>query len=89
MPEVIKLRKYVNRRLYDTNAGCYVTLQYVQRHVEAGRQVSVLMHPHLKDVTVEVLLEVLKSKESVKPYLVADTLCNLIRTGKPVLEAPK
>lgn len=76
-------KKYPNRRLYDLQDSCYVTLIDLQHAVENGHQIEV--HTGKKGaeriITREILLDVLKAKELAQPSWDIDTLRRLIRTG--------
>ena len=42
MNETVVLKKYANRRLYDTEKSAYVTLEQVAEMIRGGRQIRVL-----------------------------------------------
>jgi polyhydroxyalkanoate synthesis regulator protein len=51
MAEIILLKKYANRRLYDTAQSAYVTLSEVADLIKAGNQVKVIDAKSEEDVT--------------------------------------
>lgn len=53
-PKVVK--KYANRKLYDTETSKYTTLKAIAEEVAAGREVQVIDNGTKTDVTGEVLL---------------------------------
>lgn len=79
-------KKFPNRRLYDLQKSCYVTLLDVQQAVESGEQIEVRTGKKGAErlITREILLDVLKAKELELPKLDIDALRRLIRTGRSV-----
>ena len=43
-PTVRVIKRYANRKLYDTHDSRYVTLQQIAEHVRAGDDVSIIGH---------------------------------------------
>lgn len=77
-PSVI-IRKYANRRLYDTNRSCYVTLDEVARMVDAGARVRVLAAGSGADLTRRVLAQIFFDGESGDGLLDEAVLTRLIQ----------
>lgn len=50
------IKKYANRKFYDTEASHYVTLSEIQAAVKAGRSVIVIDNVSKKDITTKTLL---------------------------------
>ena len=48
---VLKIKKYPNRRLYDTERSRYITLEELSRLVRAGRRVEVVGAKDGEDLT--------------------------------------
>ena len=71
MTDKITLKKYANRRLYDTEKSQYVTLNQVADRIRDGQQVEVLDAKTKEDVTAfiltQILLEEAKSKNVLLP----------------------
>jgi len=77
-PVIIK--KYPNRRLYDTSASRYVTLSDLVDMVLAGREFVVHAARSGEDVTRTVLMQIISERESQGPALLpAEFLTALIR----------
>jgi polyhydroxyalkanoate synthesis repressor PhaR len=55
---VIEIRKYPNRRLYDTSRSTYVNLEELAELVRAGHEVRVVDAKSGEDLTRDVLLQV-------------------------------
>jgi len=61
VPRVIK--RYPNRKLYDTEARRYVSLERVERLIREGTEVSVVDAASGADLTPVILTEILLSQE--------------------------
>lgn len=83
MPRTIK--KYANRRLYDTTASRHVTLDGLRQLVAAGEDIRVIDDTSGNDITRCVLLQVITEMEQGgHPLLPAALLRQLIRChGQP------
>ncbi len=77
-PSVI-IRKYANRRLYDTAASCYVTLEDVARMVGAGGRVQILAAGSNDDLTRQILAQIFFEGENSEGLLDEAILTRLIR----------
>ncbi len=62
--EVRILRKYTNRRLYDTSRSCYVTLEDVKELVLSGESFQVLDSKSGQDLTRNILLQIIADQEA-------------------------
>ena len=87
MNETVVLKKYANRRLYDTEKSAYVTLEQVTEMIRKGRQIQVLDAKTKEDVTAfvltQIILEQAKSRDLLLPVPV---LHMIIRYGDNVLD---
>ncbi len=80
------LKKYTNRRLYDTQKSIYVTLDYVSCVIRQGRQIVVVDVKTGKDVTAAVLMQIVSEEARKKNYLLPNPLLYLIiQYGETVL----
>ncbi len=86
MPRTIK--KYANRRLYDTAASRHVTLDGIRQLVAGGEDVVVIDDTTGQDITRSILLQVISEQEQGgRPILSADMLKHIIRFyGNPLQE---
>ena len=57
------LRKYTNRRLYDTSRSCYVTLEDVKELVLSSEAFQVLDSKTGNDLTRNILLQIISEQE--------------------------
>lgn len=58
------LRKYTNRRLYDTSRSCYVTLEDVKQLVLNGEPFQVQDSKTGNDLTRNILLQIISEQEA-------------------------
>jgi polyhydroxyalkanoate synthesis repressor PhaR len=80
MTEPRLIRKYVNRRLYDTVESRYVNLEDLHRVINAGGEIRVVDQATGRDITTTVLLQIIgEAERSGAPLLTADFLSALIR----------
>ena len=84
MPRTIK--KYANRRLYDTEASRHVTLDGIRQLVASGEDVVVMDDTTGQDITRSILLQVISEQEhGGRPILSAEMLKHIIRFyGNPL-----
>ncbi len=75
-----EIRKYPNRRLYDTVENCYITLAQIRALVLRNALFRVTEKQSGKDITGAVLLQVVgDSERSEAPLMTRDYLMELIR----------
>ncbi len=58
------LRKYTNRRLYDTSRSCYVTLEDVKELVLSSEPFQVLDSKSGQDLTRNILMQIISEQEA-------------------------
>ena len=74
------IKKYPNRRLYDTLTSAYVTLAEVKRLVIEGVELRVLDAKTHEDLTRSILLQILLEEETCgAPMFSESALINIIR----------
>ncbi len=80
------IRKYENRRLYDTGASKYVNLEEIAEMVRRGEEVTVEDSKTGRDLTQEVLLQVVLTSPTGAALVPVGLLRRLIRAAaNPVL----
>lgn len=80
------LKKYNNRRLYDTEKSIYVTLEYVTDVVKKGRKIKVTDAKTGEEVTSAILTQIVLEEARKKKYLLPPPLLYLIiQYGENVL----
>jgi len=87
MAETVHLKKYSNRRLYDSDKSAFVTLSQVADLIREGRQVEVVDVETKEDVTgyilTQIVLEEAKKKSTLLPL---SLLYLIIRYGETLSE---
>jgi len=63
MPEVRVIKKYPNRRLYDTEESRYITLSDIRNLVNEQIEFSVIEKKTGNDITCQILLQVITEQE--------------------------
>lgn len=80
------LKKYTNRRLYDTEKSVYVTMDYVTDIIRKGRQIQVTDAKTGEDVTPAILTQIVLEEARKKKFLLPPPLLYLIiQYGENVL----
>lgn len=81
------IKRYPNRKLYDTESKAYITLDGIADLIRGGEDVQVLDHETGEDLTTvtlsQIILELEKRQASSLPKTV---LTSLIRTGGDTLD---
>jgi polyhydroxyalkanoate synthesis repressor PhaR len=71
MSQTVVLKKYANRRLYDTEKSVYVTLNRVADYIRDEREVVIIDAKTKEDVTAfiltQIILEQAKNKNALLP----------------------
>lgn len=74
------IKKYPNRRLYDTDASAYITIDDVRQLVLDGEDVQVIDAKSREDITRGVLLQIVLDEHSAgAPLFNSELLNHLIR----------
>ncbi len=74
------IRKYVNRRLYDTTESRYVNLEDLRRLIIEGQEIRVTERASGADITTSVLLQIIgELQKDAGPLLEPEFLSELIR----------
>jgi polyhydroxyalkanoate synthesis repressor PhaR len=84
MPRVIK--RYENRKLYDTEAGKTVSLKGIARLIRKGHNVQVIDNTNDEDITAQTLTQIIHEQSKNGNTLFSnDLLHNVIRaSGKAI-----
>ena len=86
MTDMIVLKKYANRRLYDTQKSAYVTLSEVADIIRQGKTIKAIDAKTNEDVTAFVLTQIiLEEARNNNALLPAPLLHMTIRYGENVL----
>lgn len=78
---VIIIKKYPNRRLYDTSKSQYINLAAIETLVKRQQEFKVIDSRSEKDLTKSILLQIITEQESVKQQTILNqnTLGQIIR----------
>ncbi len=83
-PKVIK--RYQNRKLYDTSDSCYVTLEDISEMIKVGEDIQVVDNTTKEDLTgvtlAQIIFEEQKKKTNVMPL---NTFRDIIQGGGEAL----
>jgi len=83
--DVIVIKKYSNRRLYDSVKKKYITLEDISDLIKSGKEIQVIDTQTKEDITklilIQTILENEKNKEDILP---ASFLHNLIKYGNQI-----
>ncbi len=76
------IKRYPNRKLYDTEAKQYITLEGIARLICQGREVEVVDHATGEDLTALILTQIIAEQEKRRGgFLPRTVLAGLIRAG--------
>jgi len=56
--EIVKLKKYVNRKIYDMDLSRYVSLEEIETYISRGMLIEVKESITGKDITDDILLKI-------------------------------
>ncbi|MEM8814586.1 MAG: polyhydroxyalkanoate synthesis repressor PhaR [Pseudomonadota bacterium] len=86
MAEPHLIKKYANRRLYDTVTSSHITLDGIRDLVVSGTDVRIVDDTNGEDITRSLLLQIIAERElGGKPMLDAGFLMSIIRLyGNPM-----
>ena len=87
MTDLIELKKYANRRLYDTQKSAYVTLGEVADVIREGKTIKAIDAKTKEDVTAAVLTQIiLEEAKHHNTLLPVPLLHMIIRYGENILQ---
>lgn len=76
------VKRYPNRKLYDTEARKYISLSTLGDYIRQGREVQVVEHPGGEDITARVLSQIILEREKEqRGSLPAEILRELVHAG--------
>lgn len=82
---MITVKKYSNRRLYDTDRSAYITLEELAERVRKGDDVQVLDASSGKDLTQATLVQIVLESRGAARFLPTPLLVAMIRMGDDAL----
>ena len=75
------IKRYSNRKLYDTTVKHYVTLKDLAVAIREGETVSIVAHDTGADLTSSTLAQVIFEEEKRSPSMSVELLHKVIREG--------
>ena len=63
MKEVRTIKRYQNRKLYDTHQSCYVTLEEIAQIIREGHEIQVIDNKTKNDITYTTQIQLLFDQE--------------------------
>ena len=82
----VVLKKYGNRRLYDTSTSRYVTLHDLEEMVQRGIDVQVVDAKSGDDLTKEVLVQIILDKDGAREMLPTGFLKQVVQLSSSPLK---
>jgi len=77
------IKRYQNRKLYDTYSKKYITLDKIAEYVQRGEDIEILDNETGKDLTAQTLIQIIfTNKNLYGHYLPTSFLMGLIRMGE-------
>ncbi len=82
MNEVKVIKRYQNRKLYDTHQSCYVTLEEISQMIKAGDDLRVIDNKTKNDITQATLTQLLyETERKASNPVPVELLKEIIRKG--------
>lgn len=78
------IRKYKNRKLYDVEQSCYITLAELNQLVKSGVDIAVIDTKTKNNITDSVLLDIICLNIKARQMSTVDELAAIIRGQDPV-----
>ena len=68
MNDLRTIKRYQNRKLYDTHQSCYVTLEEISQTIREGNEIQVIDNKSKNDITYNTQIQLLfdQEKKSLK-----------------------
>jgi polyhydroxyalkanoate synthesis repressor PhaR len=83
---MIQIKRYANRKYYDSHSGHYITLEEIAAYIRNGEAIQVTDHATSQDITSFVMTQIILSDGKRHGELLPNTfLINLIQKSKNVL----
>ncbi|MBK8011521.1 MAG: hypothetical protein IPK13_09230 [Deltaproteobacteria bacterium] len=79
------IKRYSNRKLYDTEQSKYVTLDEISTMIKAGDEVQIIDNESKEDLTSVTLTQIIYEEEKRENRMPLGMLRNLIQTGGATL----
>ncbi len=81
MGETRVVKRYANRKLYDTQRSRYVTLEQIAEMIRGGEDVRIVDNNSKEDLTAITLTQIIFEEEKKQSFLPLSALRNIIQSG--------
>ncbi len=82
------IKRYQNRKLYDTQQSCYVTLDDIAKMIRVNEEVVVIDNKSKNDITASTLTQIIfESEKKASQYAPLFTLREIIQHGNGSISA--
>lgn len=82
------IKRYQNRKLYDTQQSCYVTLDDIAKMIRGNEDVMVIDNKSKNDITAATLTQIIfESEKKASQYAPLFTLREIIQNGNGSISA--
>lgn len=81
MGETRVVKRYANRKLYDTQRSRYVTLEQIAEMIRSGEDVKIVDNNSKEDLTAITLTQIIFEEEKKQSFLPLSALRNIIQSG--------
>lgn len=81
MAETRIVKRYANRKLYDTQRSRYVTLEQIADMIRSGEDVKIVDNNSKDDLTAITLTQIIFEEEKKQSFLPLSALRNIIQSG--------
>lgn len=85
-PKSKVIKRYSNRKLYDTDRSKYVTLDEIAKMIKAGEEITIIDNESKEDLTSVTLTQIIYEEEKRESRMPLGMLRNLIQTGGASLQ---
>jgi polyhydroxyalkanoate synthesis repressor PhaR len=81
MAEARIIKRYANRKLYDTEHSRYVTLEQISEMIRNGDDVKIVDNKSKEDLTSVTLAQIIFEEEKKHSFMPLGTMRNIIQNG--------
>ncbi len=79
------VKRYANRKLYDTERSCYVTLEEISQMIKEGEDVRVIDNKTKDDLTAVTLAQIIVEEEKKVSKMPLKLLRSIIQSGNDAI----
>lgn len=81
MSEARVIKRYANRKLYDTQHSRYVTLEQISEMIRAGEDVKIVDNKSKEDLTSVTLAQIIFEEEKKRSFMPLGAMRTIIQNG--------